>query len=94
MPANVARNWLVSFRHFVRWCESRKLVGRDPTWGIRLKTAKSDGHHTWSENEIAAFEAHQRSARNLGWRSRSGSTLGSGVAISSRSVGSIFETAF
>jgi integrase len=58
MPANVARNWLVSFRHFVRWAEARKLIGRDPTWGIRLKTRKSDGHHTWAETEIAAFEAH------------------------------------
>jgi integrase len=58
MPANVARNWLVSFRHFVRWCEARKLVGRDPTWGIRLKTRKSDGHHCWTDNEIATFEAH------------------------------------
>jgi integrase len=58
MPANVARNWLVSFRHFIRWAEARKLIGRDPTWGIRLKVPKSDGRHTWSEHEIAAFEAH------------------------------------
>jgi integrase len=58
MPASVARNWLVSFRHFIRWAEARKLIGRDPTWGIRLKVPKSDGHHTWAEAVIAAFEAH------------------------------------
>ena len=58
MPGNVARNWLVSFRHFIRWCESRKLISRDPTWGIRIKAPKSDGHHTWSETELAAFEAY------------------------------------
>jgi integrase len=58
MPANVARNWIVSFRHFIRWCEARKLISRDPTWGIRLKVPKSDGHHTWSETEIAAFEEY------------------------------------
>lgn len=58
MPANVARNWLVSFRHFTRWCEARKLIGQDPTLGIRIKAPKSDGHHTWSESEIATFEAH------------------------------------
>ena len=57
MPPNVARNWLVSFRHFVRWCESRKLIGRDPTWGIRLKVPKSDGHATWREDQIAQFES-------------------------------------
>src|SRR5262249_19809119 len=58
MPANVARNWLVSSRHFVRWAESRKLINTDPTWGIRLKVPKSGGHHTWSEQEITAFKAH------------------------------------
>jgi integrase len=58
MPANVARNWLVSFRHFIRWAEARKMIDRDPTWGIRIKAPKSDGHHTWHEAEIATFEAH------------------------------------
>src|SRR5215510_926842 len=57
MPPHTARNWLKTFRHFIRWCEQRKLVRNDPTWGIRLKTPKSHGHHTWSEDEIAAFEA-------------------------------------
>ena len=55
---HMARNWLKSFRHFIRWCEQHKLVRADPTWGIRLKTPKSDGHHTWTEDEIAQFEAH------------------------------------
>jgi len=32
-------------------------VRTDPTWGIRLKLSKSDRHHTWSEDEIAQFEA-------------------------------------
>jgi integrase/recombinase XerD len=57
MPPHSARNWLKTFRHFIRWCESRKLVHGDPTWGIRLRIPKSDGHHTWSEDEISAFEA-------------------------------------
>jgi integrase len=58
MAPHTARNWLKTFRHFMRWCESRKLVRSDPTWGIRLKTPKSDGHHTWTQDEIAQFEAH------------------------------------
>jgi hypothetical protein len=57
MAPHTARNWLNSFRHFIRWCEQRKLVRSDPTWGIRLKMPKSDGHHTWAEEEIAQFEA-------------------------------------
>jgi hypothetical protein len=58
MSPAVANNWLTAFRHFVQWCAERKLIRNDPTWGIRLKMPKSGGHHTWTEDEIAAFEAH------------------------------------
>jgi len=58
MPRFQARNWLTAFRHFIGWCVERKLLRNDPTLGIRLKTPKSDGHHTWTEDEIATFEAH------------------------------------
>src|SRR5262249_25990383 len=34
-----------------------KLVRNDPTLGIRLKVPKSDGHHTWTKDEIAVFES-------------------------------------
>ena len=57
LPHN-AKNWLKAIRHFIKWCAERKLIREDPTWGIRVKVPKSDGHHTWSEDEIAQFEAH------------------------------------
>ena len=56
MSPHAARNWLKGFRHFIRWAEQRKLIHNDPSLGIRIKVAKSDGHHTWSEDEIAQFE--------------------------------------
>jgi integrase len=58
MPPHAALNWLKTFRHFFRWCSDRKFIRNDPTFGIRLKTPKSDGHHTWTEDEIAQFEAY------------------------------------
>lgn len=58
MAPHSARNWLNAFRHFMRWCEQRKLIRNDPTWGVRIKVPKSDGHHTWTHDEVAAFEAH------------------------------------
>jgi integrase len=58
MAPHAARNWLKTFRHFIRWCLSRKLVRQDPTWGVKVKVPKSDGFHAWGEDEIAAFEAH------------------------------------
>jgi integrase len=51
-PTN--RIWMSDMEQY----KARKLIGRDPTWGIRLKVRKSDGHHTWTDVEVAAFEAH------------------------------------
>ena len=93
MPPHAARSWLVAFRHFIRWCETRKLIRNDPTWGVCVKAPKSDGHHTWTEDEIAAFEAHH----TIGSKPRLALALGSSphsvVATSSASVVSISATA-
>jgi len=67
-----ARNWLKAFRHFIKWCLERKLVRNDPTLGIRVKMPKSDGYHTWTEDEIAAFEARHP----IGWKPRLALALG------------------
>ena len=60
MTSHEARNWLIAFKHVMRWALERKLVRNDPTFGIRIKMPKSDGHHTWTEDEIAQFEARWR----------------------------------
>src|SRR5262249_26283605 len=52
-----AQNWLKAFRHFAAWSKSRKLMRQDPTWGIKVKVPKSDWHHTWTDDEVAQFEA-------------------------------------
>src|SRR5262249_30514140 len=64
MAPHAARNWLKTLRHFIRWCEARKLITKDPTWGIKVKVPQSDGHHTWSEEEISQFEAAHPIASN------------------------------
>lgn len=58
MLPHEAKNFLVAFKHVVRWALDRKLMTADPTQGIVVKRPKSDGFHTWTEDEIAAFEAH------------------------------------
>jgi integrase len=57
MAPHTARTMLKALRHFMAWALERKLMRNDPTLGIRIKTPKSDGYHTWSEDEIATFEA-------------------------------------
>jgi integrase len=57
MPPHAARNWLKTMRHFTKWCVENKLMRADPTAGIKVQVPHSDGHHTWTDDEIAQFEA-------------------------------------
>jgi integrase len=77
MAPNAARSWLKNFRPFIRWCETRKLVRNDPTWGIRVKVPKSDGYHSWTEAEIAQYEAHHP----VGSKARLALAIGLGTAL-------------
>jgi integrase len=58
MGPHEAKNWLTAFRHFAKWAEERKQLRADPTLGVQVRRPKSDGFHTWTEDEIAQFEAH------------------------------------
>jgi integrase len=58
MQPHAARNWLKALRSLMQYCVAHEMIDEDPTFGIRTKVPKSDGHHTWSDDEIAQFEAH------------------------------------
>src|SRR5262245_52609378 len=53
-----ARNWLKAIRALCQFCVSAELCPTDVTQGIKLPKVKTDGHHTWTEAEIAQYEAH------------------------------------
>jgi integrase len=57
LKPSVAIGWLSAIRHLMQYAVSANLCEIDPTQGIRLKTPKSDGIYTWSEQDIAAYEA-------------------------------------
>ena len=60
MKPHAARNWLKAVRGLTQFCLAHEMIGDDPTLGIKSKVPRSDGHHTWTEDEIAQFEAaHQ-----------------------------------
>jgi integrase len=71
MKPSAARNWLKAIRALVRHCIDADLVKEDITLGIRLRPSKGE-FHTWSEDEIAAFEA----TFAIGTRERLALTLG------------------
>lgn len=58
LAPHTARTWLKTLRHLMQFAVSQNLCADDPTAGIRNpKVPKSDGHHTWDEDEIAQYEA-------------------------------------
>jgi integrase len=57
-PPHAARSWLVTLRSLCRFAIKRRYRRDDPTANIKLASIKSAGFHTWTEEEIAQFEAH------------------------------------
>jgi integrase len=57
MKPFAARNWLKAIRALCQFCVTQELCSVDVTQGIKLPKVKSDGHHTWTEQEIARYEA-------------------------------------
>ena len=50
------RNTFKTLRALLQFAVDGKLLKEDPTAGIKLVKAKSDGHHSWSDAEIEQFE--------------------------------------
>lgn len=59
MKPHPARALLKALRSFIAFCLEAELVDVDPTEGIkRAKAPKSSGFHSWTEAEIAQYEAY------------------------------------
>ncbi len=52
-----ANNFLKSMRAVWRWALDAEIAKTDPTKEVPLLNPKSDGYHTWTEEEIERFEA-------------------------------------
>jgi site-specific recombinase XerD len=55
---SAARNFLITLRAVIAFAiEAGIRADDDPTLGIKRPKIKTDGYHTWTEDDIAAFEA-------------------------------------
>jgi integrase len=72
MEPTTAKNWLAAIRALTAHAIKRELIEADPTLGIRLRRIGGDGFHTWTEEQIAQFEA----AHPIGSRERLAFALG------------------
>ena len=53
MGPGAARNWLKTLRHLLDFAVAEGFRADDPTQGIKLPPPKTDGRHTFTEQEIA-----------------------------------------
>lgn len=72
MKPFAARNWIKTIRHLMQYCIAHEMCAADPTQGIKLPRAKTDGHHTWTDDEISQYEA----AHPIGGNARLARALG------------------
>jgi site-specific recombinase XerD len=54
----VKRTRLLTLRPFLQWAVTMRLIAADPSEGIKVKATESDGHATWTDEQIAQFRAH------------------------------------
>jgi integrase/recombinase XerD len=52
-----ARNCLKALKALFRWALEYEFVTTDPTEGVKSIRYYSEGHHTWTSEEIVAFES-------------------------------------
>jgi integrase len=57
-PPHAARSWLATLRSLCQFAVKRGYRRDDPTANIKLRAIKGDGFHTWTEDEIARYEAY------------------------------------
>jgi len=57
-PPHAARSWLATLRSLCQFAVKRRYLRTDPTANIKQRAIKGDGFHTWTDDEIAQFEAH------------------------------------
>jgi integrase len=72
MEPTTAKNWLAAIRALTAYAIKVDLIETDPTLGIRLRRMTGDGFHTWTEEQLAQFEA----AHPIGSRERLAFALG------------------
>jgi len=72
MQPSTAKNYLKALRAVAQHGVAEGMLDDDPTLGIKLGKMNGDGRHTWTEDELAQFEAHHP----IGSRERLAYTLG------------------
>jgi len=57
-PLHAARSWLMTLRSLCEFAVKRGWLRTNPAATVKLPPVRSDGFPTWSDDEIAQYEAH------------------------------------
>jgi integrase/recombinase XerD len=52
------KHWLKTMRGLFAYAIENELIEIDPSAGVKITIPKSDGYHTWTDEEIAQYRAH------------------------------------
>jgi len=52
------KHWLKTLRGLFAYAIEIELIEDDPSVGIKVKVAASEGYHTWTDEEIEQYRAH------------------------------------
>src|SRR5215471_12262403 len=55
-PPYAARSWLATLRSLCAFAVKRGFLRTNPAANVKLPSVKSDGFHTWTDDEIAQYE--------------------------------------
>jgi integrase len=56
LKPGAAHHFVFTMRGLFKWAQENGYVDDDPTQGVKVAHPKTDGFHTWTDAEIAAFE--------------------------------------
>ena len=62
-----ANHLLKVLRIMLAYAIDQGMIANNPAAGIKKYKSQGDGHHSWSESEIAQYESVIRSAGRRGW---------------------------
>jgi integrase len=57
LPPGSAKHFVQAMRGLFKWAVETGRLESDPTEGVKVARPRTDGFHTWTEEEIAAYEA-------------------------------------
>ncbi len=53
-----ANDWLKAARKMFRWAVKQEILQANPAMGVEFIETSTEGHHSWTPDEVAQYEAH------------------------------------